>query len=175
MQSGKCVEECQTGYFLPEGSPNINGTCEGKCRSFPLTEYPRAEMIWLVCKQPATRPNARPATRARRSVLRVSNRVIMPPSLGIAWRPALPEPPRTTGSGVAYPVPQTVRAVRKTACACRAQPRPPSSPREDAPPSVPSLPTGKPRRRYAPPVPATAHRASDPRSINACRARTERS
>lgn len=76
----------------------------------------------LIYEQSATRPNARPATRARRSVLRVSNRVIMPPSLGIAWRPALPEPPRTTGSVVAYPVPRTVRAVRKMACACRAHP-----------------------------------------------------
>lgn len=129
----------------------------------------------LICEQPATRQDARPATRARRSVLRVSNRVNTPPSLEIAWHPALPEPPRTTGSVVVYPVPRTVRAVRKTACACRAQPRPPSSPKEDAPPSVPSLPTGKSRRRYVPPVPATAHRASDPRSINACRARTDRS
>jgi hypothetical protein len=140
-----------------------------------ILSFPRTEVFLLIYEQSATRPNARPATRARRSVLRVSNRVIMPPSLGIAWRPALPEPPRTTGSVVAYPVPRTVRAVRKMACACRAHPRPPSSPREDAPPSVPSLPTGKPRRRYAPPVPATVHRASDPRSINACRARTERS
>ena len=30
LQEGKCVEECAAGSFLPEGPPNINGTCEGQ-------------------------------------------------------------------------------------------------------------------------------------------------
>lgn len=30
LQDGKCVQECTVGFFLPEGAPNINGTCEGQ-------------------------------------------------------------------------------------------------------------------------------------------------